>query len=44
MVGIILMKKYIPELQWQYGYFAVWLVMIVSVIAMLILFKRKKLW
>ena len=31
-----------PELQWPWGYFMVWGVMIVIVIAMIIYFKRKK--
>jgi len=31
-----------PELQWPWGYFMVWGVMIVIFIGMLIFFKRKK--
>ena len=31
-----------PELRWDYGYPAVWLVMIVIALAMLYLFKRNK--
>jgi magnesium transporter len=31
-----------PELQWPWGYFAVWGVMIAIFIGMLIFFKRKK--
>ncbi|WP_223551493.1 magnesium/cobalt transporter CorA [Aestuariivivens sp. NBU2969] len=34
--------NYIPELQFKYGYFAVWGVMIVIFLAMLYYFKRKK--
>jgi magnesium transporter len=34
--------KYMPELQWKWGYFAVWAVMITISICMLIYFKRKK--
>jgi magnesium transporter len=33
--------KYMPELEWQWGYFAVWAVMVVVVVSMLILFKKK---
>ena len=32
----------LPELHWKYGYFIMWAVMIIVVIAMLWLFKRKK--
>jgi magnesium transporter len=31
-----------PELQWPWGYFAIWGVMIAIFIGMLIFFKRKK--
>ncbi len=34
--------EYIPELKWHWGYFAIWGVMIVSVIGMLIFFRKKK--
>jgi len=34
--------KYMPELGWRYGYFALWGVMLTVGIVMLILFKRKK--
>lgn len=34
--------EHMPELQWNYGYFAVWGVMILMVIGMLIYFKTKK--
>jgi magnesium transporter len=33
---------YMPELQWKWGYFAVWAVMIVIVLGMLTFFRRKK--
>jgi magnesium transporter len=32
---------YMPELQWPWGYFMVWAVMVIIVIGMLIYFKRK---
>ena len=31
-----------PELQWKWGYFAVWVVMTLVVLGMLIYFRRKK--
>jgi len=34
----------IPELHWQYGYLAMWIVMIIMAIIMLIYFKRKNWW
>lgn len=34
--------NYIPELQWQYGYFAAWAFMIFIFAMMMIYFKRKK--
>lgn len=34
--------KYIPELEWKYGYFALWAVMIFIFIGLLIYFKRQK--
>jgi magnesium transporter len=34
--------EHMPELHYKYGYFAVWIIMIVLVIGMLIYFKRKK--
>ncbi len=34
--------KYMPELEWRWGYFALWGVMIVVAIFMLIYFRRKK--
>ena len=34
--------NYMPELKWQWGYFAVWGVMTLLFISMLFYFKRKK--
>lgn len=34
--------KYMPELEWRWGYFALWGVMIVVAVVMLIYFRRKK--
>ena len=34
--------KYMPELEWRYGYFAVWTVMLAIGIVMVIAFKKKK--
>ncbi len=34
--------EHMPELHYKYGYFAVWVIMVVLVIGMLIYFKRKK--
>ena len=34
--------EYMPELQYRYGYFTIWGVMLLIFIAMLIYFKRKK--
>lgn len=34
--------KYMPELEWRWGYFAIWGVMIIIAIFMLIYFRRKK--
>ena len=31
-----------PELKWKYGYFAVWIIMIIVAIIMILYFKRKK--
>jgi len=43
IVGVYGMNfKYLPELNWHYGYVAVWGVMIAIVIGMLIFFKHKK--
>jgi len=43
IVGVYGMNfKYLPELNWHYGYLAVWGVMIAIVVGMLIFFKHKK--
>ena len=43
IVGVYGMNfKYMPELQYKYGYFIVWGVMIVIAIMLIIYFKRKK--
>jgi len=34
--------KYLPELEWRWGYFALWGVMIIIAIFMLVYFRRKK--
>jgi magnesium transporter len=34
--------KYMPELEWRWGYFALWGVMLVIAVCMLIIFRRKK--
>ena len=34
--------QYMPELQWKYGYPAVWGIMLATVIVMIVYFKRKK--
>jgi magnesium transporter len=34
--------KYMPELEWKYGYPAVWAVMLVIIISLLIYFRKKK--
>ncbi|MBZ4646602.1 MAG: magnesium transporter [Clostridia bacterium] len=34
--------KYMPELEWRWGYLAVWAVMIAIFCIMIIYFKRKK--
>jgi len=34
--------KFMPELEWKYGYFFIWFIMISAAIGMLFLFKRKK--
>ena len=34
--------KYMPELEWPWGYFALWGVMILITILMLLYFRRKK--
>jgi len=43
IVGVYGMNfKYLPELNWRYGYFGVWIVMTLIVIGMLMFFRRKK--
>lgn len=34
--------KFMPELEWKWGYLAVWIAILVVVVLMLILFRRKK--
>ncbi|MCX5838944.1 MAG: magnesium and cobalt transport protein CorA, partial [Deltaproteobacteria bacterium] len=34
--------KYMPELEWPWGYFALWGVMLVIAVVMLLYFRRKK--
>jgi magnesium transporter len=34
--------KHMPELEWRYGYFLIWVVMILIGVFMLIYFKKKK--
>lgn len=34
--------KYMPELQWRWGYLMIWLIMIAVIIVMLTFFKKKK--
>jgi len=43
IVGIYGMNfKYMPELEWSYGYPLLWLIMLGVALTMLVLFKRKK--
>jgi len=43
IVGVYGMNfKHMPELEWPWGYGLVWAVMVILVIAMLIIFKKKK--
>ena len=43
IVGVYGMNfKYLPELNWRYGYSGVWIVMTLIVIGMLMFFRRKK--
>ncbi len=43
IVGVYGMNfHYIPELNWQWGYFGVWAIMLLVVVGMLIFFKFKK--
>jgi len=42
VVGVYGMNfRYMPELGWEYGYFSVWLIMIVIVVGMVTYFKKK---
>lgn len=42
LVGVYGMNfKYMPELNWRYGYLMVWVVMIIIVVALSVWFKRK---
>jgi len=34
--------KYMPELEWRWGYPAIWLIVVIIGISMLIYFKKKK--
>lgn len=34
--------RYMPEIDWKYGYYATWIVMVVIAVSMLIFFKKKK--
>jgi magnesium transporter len=34
--------KYMPELEWHWGYFLIWGIMLAIAIAMLMYFRRKK--
>jgi magnesium transporter len=43
MAGIYGMNfKYMPELNWRWGYFTLWGIMIITAFLMVIFFKRKK--
>jgi magnesium transporter len=43
IVGVYGMNfKYMPELQWRYGYFIVWAIMIAIGVLMLLYFRKKK--
>lgn len=45
IVGIYGMNfRYMPELEWRYGYALVWAVMIAIALSMVIVFKRKRWW
>ncbi len=45
MAGVYGMNfKYLPELEWRWGYFFFWGFVIVIAISMLVYFKRKKWW
>ncbi len=34
--------NYMPELQWKYGYYSVWAIMVLIIFALIFFFKRKK--
>jgi magnesium transporter len=43
LVGVYGMNfRYMPEIEWKYGYYSLWLVILVIVAAMLFLFRRRK--
>jgi magnesium transporter len=43
LVGVYGMNfKYLPELEWHYGYCAVWILMVALSVAMILYFKRKR--
>jgi len=43
LVGVYGMNfKYLPELEWHYGYYAVWIFMVALSAAMILYFKRKR--
>ncbi|MDZ7655762.1 MAG: magnesium/cobalt transporter CorA [Sulfurimicrobium sp.] len=45
IVGIYGMNfKYMPELEWRYGYLGSWIIMILLALGMVIYFKKKKWW
>ena len=45
IVGVYGMNfKYMPELEWRWGYFAVWGIMLGLAIFMVVAFKRKRWW
>lgn len=36
--------KYMPELEWHWGYFFIWSIMITIVVSMLVYFRKKRWW
>ncbi|ETA79553.1 magnesium/cobalt transporter CorA [Youngiibacter fragilis] len=34
--------RYMPEIDWKYGYYATWVIMVVIAVSMIIFFKKKK--
>ncbi len=34
--------RYMPEIDWKYGYYATWIVMVAIAVSMIIFFKKKK--